>query len=69
MPRPIREQDAPCAASTVTAVPRDEAALALRNRDLGTRGTGDKLSLSDRGAAFVPARNVIEVTGGAVRSM
>lgn len=47
----------------VTAAPRDEAALAVRNRDLGTRGTGEKLVLG----ATVPLRageNLIEVGGG-----
>jgi hypothetical protein len=42
---------------------RDEAAAGQRNRDLGTRGTGKRMSFS--GSAQLRAGdNVIEVAGG-----
>jgi hypothetical protein len=49
---------------TAAAVPVDEAKAALRSRDLGTRGTGERLILS---ASFdlKAGKNTIEIAGGA----
>jgi len=50
--------------ATSAALPRDEAALARRNRDLGTRGTGETLALTGT-AQLKAGENLIEVAGGA----
>jgi hypothetical protein len=48
---------------TVRAVPPDEASLAVRNRDLGTRGTGEMLALAGT-VRLKAGENLIEVRGG-----
>jgi hypothetical protein len=48
---------------SVSPVPRDEATLAMRNRDLGTRGTGEMLALGGT-VRLKAGENLIEVRGG-----
>ncbi|MGI4878469.1 MAG: hypothetical protein ACRYG4_13390 [Janthinobacterium lividum] len=50
--------------ATASAASRDELSLAVRNRDLGTRGTGEKIILEGM-AVLTKGENVIEVAGGA----
>ena len=49
---------------TAVTVKRDEATVALRNRDLGTRGNGDRIVLTSS-AHLRAGDNTIEIAGGA----
>jgi hypothetical protein len=50
-------------AGAAAAIQRDEPTAGLRNRDLGTRGTGKKMELSGT-AQLKAGDNVIEIAGG-----
>jgi hypothetical protein len=49
---------------TAAPAPRDPSLDAVRNRDLGTRGTGQKMALSAT-VALREGENIIEVKGAA----